>query len=111
MLMAEIKDLLCLGQIQGSPIGMVTGTVADRNQQLGADIGCKVQDPDPLFTGQDTAVTVGHPSAGHSFKVVIGFCGPCAGYADPGRTQRFGKLPQPLVIQIDGGDNTPSVPA
>ena len=58
MLMAEIKDLLCLGQIQGSPIGMVTGTVADRNQQLGADIGCKVQDPDPLFTGQDTAVTV-----------------------------------------------------
>ena len=103
MPMAEVKDFLCLSQLQRSPMRVVAGAVAYRDQQLGAHISRKVQNPHPLFTDQDIAITSGSLSSGHTLEVVIGFCGPRAGYTDPGRAKSFGKRPQPLVIQVNGG--------
>ena len=56
MLMAEVKDFLCLSQIQWSSMRVVTGTVAHRDQKFGADVGHEVQNPDPLFVRQNIRI-------------------------------------------------------
>lgn len=100
--MAEVKDFLCLGQIQRTAIGMVSRAIADRDQELGAHIADKVQNADPLFSGEDAGIAGRGFPAGDVVKIVIGFRGPCAGYPDPGGTQLFGQTSQTVVIQVDG---------
>ena len=101
--LAQAKNLFRLGGGPGGVGAVQTRAVGQRDQQFGAHSLHKVQHADPLLFGQHIQIPVRHFAVGGAVKVIVGFGGPGARDAYPGRAELPGQLADALVIEVDGG--------